>query len=43
MTFREPIHRAPTTLAEGAVCFGCAIAALAGAAVALQWVMGVVI
>lgn len=28
------------TLAEGAVCFGCALAALTAAAVALQWLMG---
>jgi hypothetical protein len=42
MAVHEPIHHAPKTLAEGAVCFGLALAALAGAAVALQWLMGVV-
>ncbi|MEW5683971.1 MAG: hypothetical protein AB1942_03525 [Pseudomonadota bacterium] len=32
----------PKTLAESAACFGCAIAGLAGAAVALQWALGLV-
>jgi hypothetical protein len=41
MAVHEPIHHAPKTLAEGAVCFGCALAALAGAAVAIQWLMSV--
>ncbi|WP_293350198.1 hypothetical protein [Phenylobacterium sp.] len=41
MAFREPVHDAPKTLAEGAICFGCALAALAAAAVALQWMMGI--
>lgn len=40
MASPEPIHHAPKTLAEGAVCFGCALAALAGVAVALQWMLG---
>ena len=40
MALHEPIHHhAPKTLGESAVCFGCALAALA-AAVALQWLMG---
>lgn len=43
MSVHEPAHHAPKTLAEGAVCFGCALAALAGAAVVLQWVMSVLI
>jgi hypothetical protein len=42
MAVHEPIHHGSKTLAEGAVCFGCALAALAGAAVALQWIMGLV-
>lgn len=40
MAFRDTVHHAPKTLAEGAVCFGCTLAALAGAAFVLQWVMG---
>lgn len=43
MAFREPVHHAPKTLAEGAICFGCALAALAGAAVVLQWAMSLLI
>ena len=42
MAVREPIHHGSKTLAEGAVCFGCALAALAVAAVALQWLLGAV-
>lgn len=43
MALREPLHHHPTkTLAEAAVCFGCAVAALAGAAMALQWIMSLV-
>lgn len=40
MAMHEPVHHAPKTLAEGAVCFGCTIAALTAAAVVIQWVMG---
>ena len=43
MAFREPVHHGSKTLAEGAFCFGCALAALAGAAVALQWAIGFLI
>lgn len=39
MAFREPVHHGSKTLAEGAVCFGCALAALTAAAVILQWAM----
>lgn len=42
MAVREPIHHGSKTLAEGAVCFGCALAALAAAAVALQWLLAAV-
>ena len=42
MSLHEPIHHhAPKTLREGAVCFGCTLAALAATAVALQWLFGV--
>jgi hypothetical protein len=41
MAVHEPTHHGSKTLAEGAVCFGCALAALAGAAVAIQWLMSV--
>ncbi|WP_309644133.1 hypothetical protein [Phenylobacterium sp.] len=43
MALHEPDHHGSKTLAEGAVCFGCALAALAAAAVALQWMMSLVI
>jgi len=36
----EPSAR--KSLAESALCFGCTLAGLAGAAVALQWLMGLV-
>ena len=36
-------HHGRKTLAEGAVCFSCAIAALVAAAIAIQWAMGFVI
>lgn len=39
MAMHEPIHHAPKSLKEGAVCFSCAIGALAVAAVAIQWMM----
>lgn len=40
MSLHEPAHRhAPKTLAEGAVCFTCALGALAAAAVVIQWAM----
>ncbi len=37
MALHEPIHHQPKTLAEGAVCFACALGLLGIAAVALQW------
>lgn len=42
MSVHEPIHHqhGAKSLREGAVCFGCALAALAGAAVLIQWAMG---
>lgn len=41
MAVRDPAHHhAPKTLAEGAVCFSCALGALAAAAVVIQWAMG---
>lgn len=42
MALQEPAHHAPKPLAESALCFGCAIAALTCAAVAIQWLMGFV-
>ncbi len=42
MSVQDPIHRAQhgaKTLGEGAICFGCALAALAAAAVVIQWAM----
>lgn len=42
MALQEPAHHAPKPLAESALCFGCTIAALTGAAIALQWLMGFV-
>lgn len=39
MSLQAPIQHRPKTLAEGAVCFGCALIALAAAAVVLQWAM----
>ena len=39
MAMHEPVHHAPKTLKEGAVCFSCAIGALAAAAVVIQWAM----
>ncbi|MDZ4370405.1 MAG: hypothetical protein U1C74_03145 [Phenylobacterium sp.] len=42
MTFRDSHSHPPKTLAEGAACFACALAGLAGVAVVLQWLMGFV-
>ncbi|WP_293375650.1 hypothetical protein [Phenylobacterium sp. SCN 70-31] len=45
MAFREPVlHPRKTlverkTLAEGAVCFACALAGLTGIALVLQWLV----
>lgn len=41
MAVHEPVQREQKTLGEGAVCFGVAIAGLALAALAMQWLMGV--
>lgn len=44
MALHEPVHNhGPKSLREGAVCFGCAIVALATAAVVLQWAMGLLV
>lgn len=40
MAAREPVHHAPKTLAEGAVCFSCTLVALTAAAIVIQWAMG---
>lgn len=40
MALQDPIHHRSKTLAEGAVCFSCALIALAAAAVVLQRVIG---
>lgn len=42
MALQEPAHHAPKPLGESALCFACAIAALGGAAVVIQWLMGFV-
>lgn len=42
MSVHEPAHHAPKTLVEGALCFTCALGALALAAVVIQWAMGLV-
>ena len=36
-------HRRQKTLAEGAVCFGCAAMMLLAAAIAAQWLLNLVI
>lgn len=40
MALQEPIQQRPKTLAEGAVCFSCALIALTAAAVVLQQAIG---
>lgn len=42
MSVHEPIHHRPKTLAESAICFGCAIGLLAVASVVVQWAMHLV-
>lgn len=39
MAARQPIPLARKSLAENALCFGCAVGALTAAAVALQWAL----
>lgn len=42
MALHEPVHHSSKTLAEGAVCFTCAIVGLTAIAIAVQWLMGFV-
>jgi hypothetical protein len=39
MALHEPIHHPSKTLAEGAVCFACAILGLMAIAFVVQWLM----
>ena len=42
MAMHDTVERAPKTLREGAVCFGCAVALLGIASVTLQWMINLV-
>ena len=39
MALHEPAHHQPKTLAESALCFGCAAGIVLAAALAFQWLM----
>lgn len=42
MALHEPVHHAQKTLAEGVVCFACALGALALAAIVMRWALALI-